>query len=409
MAEITQSLFGITPESYQQAQNQALQAEALKFAQLDPMQQAQMSAYMAGSRIGTGIGGLLGAEDPELERIRQSQQLLQGVDLNDPASLRAAAQQAMNSKNYTAASQLAQKALDVEAKLAATKKDIAAAARERQQAIPADIQKANTIAAIKQAIRQLETQEQTPEVAAAIQTYTDQLNVLTEDKSKKSDLAVLLAERAQLDPVKNKEQYDLYNAKIKKLVSGKGLAGDIAEGLAPMVAAIAGAQAKEAGKAGGAVVGKDVAAIQGKYTALGSVNDALDVVERGIYAGGYGPLGEAVAKYSSGAVGSKQRLVNTEEFRAYIGDVVIPRLQEFGGNDSVEELKYLRSVMAGETTLEEKSIKRILQNAGKKIRSGIQRLEAQQKAIQKGEPLPTSQLGAKQYTTKSGVTYTKED
>jgi hypothetical protein len=141
------------------------------------------------------------------------------------------------------------------------------------------------------------------------------------------------------------------------------------------------------------------------------VQDALDVVNKGIYAGGYGPLQEGLAKYSGGVLADKQRLVNTEEFRAYIGDVVIPRLTEFGGNDSVEELKYLKSVMAGETTMESKAIQRILGKAKEKIQRGITRVQDQQKAIAKGEQLPTGPTGKKKMvtkTTRSGVTYTEE-
>lgn len=380
MATANPSLFGMLGDE-EAMQRQLDEQRAKAFAEQTREQRLAQMGYEAGSQLGRGIAGAFGvdATDPVIRQASQLRQMASQFDTTTPEGLMQYAQ-AIRSVNPDLAMQ--------------------AAAKAQTMRVEADKPLQELIKAGKY----------TPESIKAFSVSRDLADLKLMDKEdKKSDLAILLAERAQLDPVKNKEQYDLYNAKIKKLVSGKGLAGDIAEGLAPMVAAIAEGQAKKSGEAGGAAVGKDVAAIQGKYTALGSVNDALDVVERGIYAGGYGPLGEAVAKYSSGAVGSKQRLVNTEEFRAYIGDVVIPRLQEFGGNDSVEELKYLRSVMAGETTLEEKSIKRILQNAGKKIRSGIQRLEAQQKAIQKGEPLPTSQLGAKQYTTKSGVTYTKED
>lgn len=380
MATANPSLFGMLGDE-EAMQRQLDEQRAKAFAEQTQEQRLASMGYKAGSQLGRGIAGAFGVDvtDPVIRQASQLRQMASQFDTTTPEGLMQYAQ-AIRSVNPDLAMQ--------------------AAAKAQTMRVEADKPLQELIKAGKY----------TPESIKAFSVSRDVADLKLMDKEdKKSDLAILLAERAQLDPVKNKEQYDLYNAKIKKLVSGKGLAGDIAEGLAPMVAAIAEGQAKKSGEAGGAAVGKDVAAIQGKYTALGSVNDALDVVERGIYAGGYGPLGEAVAKYSSGAVGSKQRLVNTEEFRAYIGDVVIPRLQEFGGNDSVEELKYLRSVMAGETTLEEKSIKRILQNAGKKIRSGIQRLEAQQKAIQKGEPLPTSQLGAKQYTTKSGVTYTKED
>lgn len=126
------SLFGMTPEAYQQQQNANLQVEALKFAQLDPFQQASMGAYMAGSRLGAGIGGLLGAEDPQLKAIRAQQSMLQGVDISDPAALRAAASKAMQSGQYAVASQLASKALDIEKEQSIIAKNM----RERQAADP---------------------------------------------------------------------------------------------------------------------------------------------------------------------------------------------------------------------------------------------------------------------------------
>ena len=410
MAEVVNSLFGITPESLMAERENALQAQAMQYAKMDPFQRATAGIYAGANRLGGAVGGLLGAQDPEMMRIQQRQQLLQGADISDPKVLRERAAAAMQQNDYVAAQQLATRAMDIEAKQASTAKDVAAANRERQQTTPESIQKANTIAAVKQAIRGLEAGEQTPEAATALQVYKDQLAALesTGAKTTVSELGKLLAERNALDPVKDKAAYDAYSAKIKKLTTGGGIGSEIAAGLTPIMGAIAKGQAQKSGEAGGADVGKQTAAVQGKYTALASIKDALDVVERGIYAGGYGPMEEALTKYGAGIVGNKNRLVNTEEFRAYIGDVVIPRLQEFGGNDSVEELKYLRSVMAGETSLEKASIERILKNADKKIRGGIQRLEAQQKAISKGEQLPVGPVGGKQFTTKSGVTYTKE-
>ena len=410
MAEVVNSLFGITPESLQAQRDQALQQEAMQYAKMDPFQRATAGIYAGANKLGGAIGGMLGAQDPEMMRMQQRQQLLQGIDIGDPKALRERASAAMQNNDYAAAQQLTTRADEIEAKRASTAKDVAAANRERQQSIPNDIQKANTIAAVKQAIRTLESGEQTPDVKAALQVYKDQLSALeaTGTKPTQSDLGKLLAERAALDPVKDKAAYDAYSAKIKKLTTGGGIGSEIAAGLGPILGAIAEAQAKKSGEAGGTDVGKQTAAVQGKYTALTSIKDALDVVERGIFAGGYGPMQEALTKYGGGMVGNKNRLVNTEEFRAYIGDVVIPRLQEFGGNDSVEELKYLKSVQAGETTLEKTSIERILKNADKKIRSGILRLEKQQEAIRKGTQLPVGPLGGNQFKTKSGVTYTKE-
>jgi len=62
---------------------------------------------------------------------------------------------------------------------------------------------------------------------------------------------------------------------------------------------------------------------------------------------------------------------------ANIGEIVIPRLQQFGGNDSNEELKYLQKVVAGDQRLEPESMKRILASAEKKIRNNIARLQKQ--------------------------------
>jgi hypothetical protein len=153
------------------------------------------------------------------------------------------------------------------------------------------------------------------------------------------------------------------------------------------------------GEAGGTEVGKQAANVQGKYTALGSIKDAVDMLDKGIYSGGYGPMQEAAAKYAGGIL-RKDRLANTQEFRAYIGDVVIPRLQEFGGNDSVEELNYLRSVMAGDTSMEGTAIKNILQKADRKIRAGIDRIEKQQTAVTTGKPLPVGDTATTPKATK---------
>jgi hypothetical protein len=55
-----------------------------------------------------------------------------------------------------------------------------------------------------------------------------------------------------------------------------------------------------------------------------------------------------------------KKVENTEVFMANIGEIVIPRLQQFGGNDSNEELKYLQKVVAGDQRLEPESMQRIL-------------------------------------------------
>ena len=90
MAEIVQSLFGVTPQMYQQQQQARIDAQAMRFAQLDPFQQAQFSINRGANMLGGAIGGALGGQDPELQRITARQQIASRLNPNDPASIQQA-------------------------------------------------------------------------------------------------------------------------------------------------------------------------------------------------------------------------------------------------------------------------------------------------------------------------------
>lgn len=165
MANDVLSLFGLTAEDYIRQRDKDEYARGVERAKLNPYERASAGLYAGGAQLGRAISGLLGSEDPALAQFRKNQELLQGVDLNDPASLRAAAQKAMDSKYYPAASQLAQRALDVEAKRASIAKDEAAAQASISGRTPADVLKAQRIAALRQAIPQYEAAGMTNEVA----------------------------------------------------------------------------------------------------------------------------------------------------------------------------------------------------------------------------------------------------
>jgi hypothetical protein len=85
-------LFGVSPESYQQAQQQRADAQALQYAQLTPFQQANYAIGRGANMMGGAIGGALGGQDPELQRITMRQQIASQIDFTDPASI----QQGMN-------------------------------------------------------------------------------------------------------------------------------------------------------------------------------------------------------------------------------------------------------------------------------------------------------------------------
>lgn len=106
MAEIVGGLFGVTPESLQAQREAALAQQAQQYAQLSPMQAAQAGFYTAGNRLAGAVGGLMGAQDPEMLRIQQRQSMLQNLDLSSPESLKSGIQQAMQNKDYQLVSEL---------------------------------------------------------------------------------------------------------------------------------------------------------------------------------------------------------------------------------------------------------------------------------------------------------------
>jgi hypothetical protein len=87
MAEIVQSLFGVTPEMYQRQQQDRADAQAMRFAQLDPFQQANFAIGRGANMLGGAIGGALGGQDPELQRVTMRQQIARQLNPGDPASI----------------------------------------------------------------------------------------------------------------------------------------------------------------------------------------------------------------------------------------------------------------------------------------------------------------------------------
>jgi hypothetical protein len=396
MATTNPSLFGMLgDEAAMQRQLDEQRAQA--FAQQTQEQRLASMGYSAGAGLGRGIAGAFGVDvtDPVVRQATQLRQLASEFDTTTPEGMMKFAQ-AARSISPDVAQKAAQEAQAMQLKSA----EITAKTAEKMTN-----EQRNALALVASAGLDVRT----PEGAKA---YNEALKGLTSKTGSKSDLAKLLEERSTLDP-NDKQTIALYDAKIKKLTAPGGIGSEIAAGLSPVVNALVEGQVKEAAKQAGKDVGAIPAAIEGKYEAGYAITDALDLLDKGIYAGGYAPLEETIAKYGMGLVGNKKRLANTQEFKAYLAEVVIPRLKDFGGSDTVEELKYIQQAAGSNTDVEPQALKGILQRADKKIKRGIERAQRQYKELQKGQPISVGPAeGGKSktsYTTKSGVTYTKEE
>jgi hypothetical protein len=100
MATQVQSLFGLTPDVLQSQRNAALNDQAFQFAQMTPMQQAQMGLFRGGSQLGTGLAGLMGYQDPEEMRLKDINDIGSKIQWDKPESIMQAAQE-MSTKGYS--------------------------------------------------------------------------------------------------------------------------------------------------------------------------------------------------------------------------------------------------------------------------------------------------------------------
>lgn len=104
------SLFGATPESIQQQQAAALDAQAMQYAKMDPFQRATYGIYKGANQLGGAIGGMLGGQDPQMVLLQKRQEMLQGLDQTDPQSWIQLARKLQGANDYAGAQEAAGKA-----------------------------------------------------------------------------------------------------------------------------------------------------------------------------------------------------------------------------------------------------------------------------------------------------------
>jgi hypothetical protein len=377
----TSEILGLftTPEQYQLAQQQAQQAQAIQFANLNPMAQANYGTFLAGQKLGGAIGGALGGEDPQLQLIARRQQLLSQLDQSDPTSFARVAKMASDAGDQELAFGVAEAGRKAQSEInLATQR--AREAQLKPVVVDGRVVNPNTGQVIYESPAKPEKEKFVVVGNALVSEATGKVIYEGDKPEKYSDFARKLIEVGLTPGTEpfQKRMLEHINAVTKGASQGTG---NVTIG---GISIDTGAAAKEAGK----VIGGNVANIESQYSLQTGISDALKLIDKGIYAGAYGPEKGFIAKYSLGTVGDPKKVRNTEVFMANIGEIVIPRLQQFGGNDSNEELKYLQKVVAGDQRLEPESMQRILISAEKKIANNIRRLQKQAESAGKGGNLP---------------------
>jgi hypothetical protein len=333
----------------------------LAFARLDPFQQANFAIGRGAYGLAGALGGALGGQDPELQRVTRRQQVAGQIDYTNEGSIRQG--MARLSDDPVGVQQLAQiLRQQQESGALVVQRRAAAAASGREQA-PKPYVIGNALVS-----------------AEGVELYKGP------SPEKYSSFAQELIDAGLTPGTEPFQKRMLEYVGSKAKGAAKGTGNVTIGGITVDTGAAA--------KAAGTIVGQGVANIENQYSLLTAFNDAVTLVNDGIYGGAYGPEQAAATKFSLGLLGDKKKLENTEVFLANIGEIVIPRLQQFGGNDSNEELKYLQKVVAGDQRLEPGAVKRILASAEKKVRNNIKRLQDQAKSGETGAQLPTGPVTA---------------
>jgi hypothetical protein len=144
----------------------------------------------------------------------------------------------------------------------------------------------------------------------------------------------------------------------------------------------------------------------GKIEGISAAQEGLKLLEDGIHTGLFADMKKNLDKgYGLVSGREPEKAARTERFIAHIGNLVIPRLKDFGGSDTVEEMKYLQKIMAGDITMEPKTLRNVLQSWQQKYESKIAETDRAVEAIRnRGNTLPTIDRGVQQEAQpQSGV------
>ena len=201
--DIVGSLFGVTPELYQEQRDLMRQKQAMEFAQADPRTQATFGLYRAGQQAGQALGGLMGVEDPQMRLISQRNALAKQFDVNTPEGLvkyGQALQQAGDTVGALQATALANQMSGQMAETSLTKQKLAniSVVGEREQQL-------------QNALSQLPEDASEQQIQSVLRRYGDPKTVL-QALERKSNLESQAQERQRIQEEKLQFMRDKMNS-----------------------------------------------------------------------------------------------------------------------------------------------------------------------------------------------------
>jgi len=384
MADIVPTLFGLSPEMYQEQRDQAASQRAFALAQLDPFQRGNYENYMAGRGLSGAFASAMGVEDPGMRLYSQRNALSKQFDVSTPEGLSQyanALQKGGDTQGALEASNLARKAFS----------EVALAQQRGAEKMTPEQRNAKAESELTDRLDQLMKFEPSPDRDRAINVVKNQLTALTRGKPEKvsdaiqiarevgvltdalaktqegtteynsikaqinrleksekvqatSPLGKLLNERSALDPVKDKEAYDLYTQNIQKI----GSASELTQAINSIGLALGPAfkkEGEETGKYSAADFNKLGSAVAAGTSSLRNLS-TLETALQNAFTGKFAEGKEGVVTSLSALgipIGSdlKEAASNTQLIQAMGVRYVFPLVKIFPGSLAAKELDRL--------------------------------------------------------------------
>jgi len=364
---IVASLFGLSPEMYGEQQRRSALQEGITLAQLDPAARGAAMTYAGAKGFGSALGGAMGIEDPQLKLISARNAIFQQIDQSNPESMLQGIKMLSQGGDQQGAMALAEyyrkaqgEMAQTEQRLAAGKASLAQAARERQQATPTDIQVANEIATLEDALAQIEGLSADPERTRAknlLNTRLTELRRLTSkgEKAVSANIKEVGVAETTREPVYldvNNDQQFIY----KKDETGKQVRVPFTGGVdrkisETKVTATASTKGAEEGA-------KTIAELDAKRLGAAQVSSGKAVEQAGLLqellktpqpisgSGAPARVGALRVFSTFGLTSPKddEALGNADKFNALAGERVISFIKALGSNPTDTDREFARTI-----------------------------------------------------------------
>jgi hypothetical protein len=351
MADIVPSLFGVTPQMYRQQQQDRADAQALRFAQLDPFQQANFAIGRGANMLGGAIGGALGGQDPELQRITMRQQVAGQLNPNDLSTF----EQAFNALAPTDPEGAMMVRAELEkvqmgqAKLASEN----ALTEQRRASATASLREKEGVDPVQQILR---TGKFTPASVSAYQKSGEIADLKPIDSATKTQVVETTGGQLLVDMGTGQTIANLGAAPDRRSVTEVNVGGR--------------AENKYADVVGERVAKSDIDLIENAQAVAGTLPkmyETRQLLESGDLNTGFAAefrqvIDRAKTKLLADEKAGK-RVTDTEYLDALLGSDVFPQISALGigarGLDTPAEREFLRQVITGTISLDRETLKRM--------------------------------------------------